>query len=163
MLSNLFKKRKLQVWAPMSGEVLPLEKVPDPIFSEKMMGEGVAIMPEGGNVHSPIEGEVIMVAETRHAIGLRAEDGTEILIHIGLETVSLKGQGFKVLVCVGEKISARQKIMEVDWHYLKENVQSILTPIVVTNNASAKEIRLGIEKNCILGETVLMQVSTRKA
>ena len=97
MLSKLFKKRKLQIYAPVNGEVIPLDQVPDPVFSQKMMGEGVAIMPHNGNIHAPIEGTVILVSDTKHAIGLRSSDGTEILIHIGLETVSLKGKGFTVL------------------------------------------------------------------
>lgn len=161
MLSSFLKKRKLHVLAPLTGEVIPLEDVPDPIFSEKMMGDGVAIMPAESNVYSPFEGSVIFVAETKHAIGLRSKDGTEILIHIGLETVSLKGEGFKVLVHVGESVFLRQPLIEVDWNFVKENVQTIITPIVITNSADV-EIQLKKTKSCIYGETVLMQVSPRK-
>lgn len=162
MLSNLFAKQKLKVLAPLSGEVVSLEEVPDPIFSEKMMGEGIAIMPTEGNIYSPFEGEVIFVAESKHAIGLRSKDGVEVLIHVGLETVSLKGKGFNLHVNVGEGISQKQLLMEVDWPYLKEHVPSIVTPIVITNSTEMN-IQLVKTNHCTLGETVLMNISPRKA
>ena len=134
MLSNLFKKRKLQIFAPVNGEIIPLDQVPDPVFSQKMMGEGVAIMPDKGNIHAPVEGTVVLVSDTKHAIGLRSNDGTEILIHVGLETVSLKGKGFTVLVETGDKVSVGQSLIEVDWDYIREHAKSIITPIVITNS-----------------------------
>ena len=82
MLSNFFKS-KLLIYAPLNGEIIPIEEVPDPVFSQKMMGEGLAIIPIGGKVHSPIEGTVILLSDNKHAIGLRSKNGTEILIHIG--------------------------------------------------------------------------------
>lgn len=161
MLSNFFTKQKLKVLAPLSGEVVSLEEVPDPIFSEKMMGEGIAIMPTEGNIYSPFEGIVIFVAESKHAIGLRSKDGVEVLIHIGLETVSLKGKGFNLHVNVGEAISPKQLLMEVDWPYLKEHVPSIVTPMVITNSAEM-DIQLVKTNNCTFGETVLMNISPKK-
>ncbi|QED46840.1 PTS sugar transporter subunit IIA [Cytobacillus dafuensis] len=158
MFSNLFKKRKLQIFAPVNGEVLSLDKVPDPVFSEKMMGEGVAIMPDEGNIHAPIEGTVILMPDTKHAIGIRSKDGTEILIHIGLETVSLKGNGFNTHVIMGDSISIGQLLIEVDWSYLKEHAESIITPIVITNS-SDRVIQFENIKQGFAGETVLMTVS----
>ena len=160
MLSNLFKKRKLQVFAPINGEIIPLDQVPDPVFSQKMLGEGIAIMPESGNIHAPIEGTVVLVSDTLHAIGLRSNDGTEILIHVGLETVSLKGKGFTVLVKAGDKVSVGQPLIEVDWDYIREHAKSIITPIVITNSAE-RNIQCEATKEGIMGETVLMTISTK--
>src|SRR5699024_3774093 len=102
MFKNLFKKKETpkeeQIIAPLSGKVKQLEEVPDPTFSEKMMGEGIAIEPDEGLVVAPFDGEIIQVFPTKHAIGIQGESGLEILIHIGLETVSLKGEGFEVFV-----------------------------------------------------------------
>lgn len=158
MLSKLFKKRKLQIYAPVNGEIVSLEQVPDPVFSQKMMGEGIAIMPEKGNIHAPVEGTVVLVSDTKHAIGLRSDDGTEILIHIGLETVALKGEGFTVLVAAGDRVSMGQALIEVDWDYIREHAKSIITPIVITNSAE-RNVQLEITKEGIMGETVLMTIS----
>lgn len=158
MFSKLFKKRHLQVFAPIKGKVVALSEVPDPVFSEKMMGEGVAIIPTGGNVYSPIEGTVILVAETKHAVGIRSTDGTEILIHIGLETVSLKGEGFISHVKVGDSVSIQQLLIEVDWDFVHENAKSPITPIVVTNS-NERDIQFMNGTESLIGETVIMSVS----
>jgi len=160
MLSKLFKKSKLQIFAPINGEIIPLDQVPDPVFSQKMLGEGVAIMPKQGSIHAPIEGTVILVSDTKHAIGLRSSDGTEILIHVGLETVSLKGKGFTVLVKAGDAVSVGQSLIEVDWDYIREHAKSIITPIVITNSAE-RNVKCEVAKEGIMGETVLMTISTK--
>ena len=158
MLSKLFRKRHLQIFAPIKGKLVALSEVPDPVFSERMMGEGVAIIPAGGNVHSPVEGKVIFVAETRHAVGIRSTDGTEILIHIGLETVSLKGEGFKSHIKVGDSVSIQQLLIEVDWAFVCENAKNIITPIVITNS-NERDIQFTNETKSLIGETVIMSVS----
>lgn len=157
MLSKYFKKHGLQIVSPLKGEVFSLDKVPDPVFSKKMMGEGVAILPKDGGVHAPFEGTIIHVAETKHAIGIRANDGTEVLIHAGLETVSLKGEGFRVLVKNGDVVSTGQQLMEVDWRAVGEKAKSLITPIVITNS-EVKEILMNDMKESNIGKTVLMTV-----
>ncbi|MEK5070942.1 PTS sugar transporter subunit IIA [Sporosarcina sp. FSL K6-1508] len=160
MLSNLFKKRKLQIFAPVNGDIIPLDQVPDPVFSQKMLGEGIAIMPTTGNIHAPIEGKIVLVADSLHAIGIRSNDGTEILIHIGLETVSLQGKGFTVLVKAGDKVSLGQSLIEVDWDYVREHAESIITPIVITNSKE-REVQCSHTMEGIMGETVIMTVSAK--
>ena len=113
-----------------------------------------------GNIHAPVEGTVVLVSDTKHAIGLRSNDGTEILIHIGLETVSLKGEGFTVLVAAGDKVSVGQALIEVDWDYIREHAKSIITPIVITNSAE-RNVQLEVTKEGIMGETVLMTISPK--
>ena len=158
MLSKMFRKRHLQIFAPVKGKLVALSEVPDPVFSEKMMGEGIAIIPAGGNVHSPVEGTVILIAETKHAVGIRSTDGTEILIHIGLETVSLKGKGFKSHIKVGDSVSIQQLLIEVDWVFVCENAKNIITPIVITNS-NERKIQITNETESLIGETVIMSVS----
>ncbi|CQR46313.1 Glucose-specific phosphotransferase enzyme IIA component [Paraliobacillus sp. PM-2] len=158
MLKNLFKKSGLDIYSPSNGQIVPIEEVPDPVFSQKMMGEGVAVSPNGGDITAPVEGKIVQVAPTKHAIGIQTNDGTEILIHVGLETVSLKGEGFNVLVNEGDEVSVGQKLMEVDWAFLKQSVPSIITPIVITNSSNDKEYNVTSEKTCKQGETVLLSV-----
>lgn len=155
MLKKLFSKRKLQIYAPFNGEIMPLSQVPDPVFSQKMMGEGIAMTSKGGNVHAPIDGTVILIADTKHAIGIRSKDGTEILIHIGLETVALKGQGFTVMVNQDDLVTVGQLLIEVDWDYLRENAESSITPIIITNSDERLVEYLDLKEG-IMGETVIM-------
>lgn len=161
MAFHFFKKHKqLQIYAPVDGELIPLEQVPDPVFSQKMMGEGVAIVPKKSNITAPVEGKIIQVASTKHAIGILAEDGSEILIHIGLDTVNLKGEGFKVVVKEGDQVSSGQLLMEVDWDYIKANAKSTITPIVITNSMEGnKEYQVTEEKECFSGQTVILTAS----
>ncbi|HLR22331.1 MAG TPA: PTS glucose transporter subunit IIA, partial [Pseudogracilibacillus sp.] len=113
MFKNLFKKTKDEevIYAPMSGEKAALEDVPDPVFSEKMMGEGIAIIPSEGKVVAPVQGEVVHVPDTLHAVGIKSEAGTELLVHIGLETVGLKGEGFTAKVKQGDKINVGDELI----------------------------------------------------
>lgn len=164
MRFNLFKKEKkeLQIYAPVSGKIIPIEEVPDPVFCQKMMGEGVAVIPTDGNIHAPVDGEVIQVAPTKHAVGILAKDGTEILIHVGLETVSLQGEGFQVAVQTGDKVLAGQLLIEVDWEYIKTHAKSTVTPIVITNSLEGdKQYIITEEKDSIQGKTVILTSSDK--
>ncbi|MGX6444548.1 PTS sugar transporter subunit IIA [Neobacillus sp. K501] len=159
---NLFKKKPLQIISPVTGAVIPLSEVPDPVFSQKMMGEGLAIMPSGGTIHSPVNGTIMLVADTKHAVGIKAEDGTEILIHVGLETVALNGMGFTAEVKEGEKVSAGQLLLEVDWDYIRNNAKSIVTPIIITNSDDGKkQFAMTEEVEAIQGKTVIITASSK--
>jgi sugar PTS system EIIA component len=160
MLSNLIKKRKLQIYAPVNGEIIPLDQVPDPVFSQKMMGEGIAIIPTKGNIHAPVDGTIVLVADSLHAIRILSKDGTEILIHVGLETVSLQGKGFKVPVKKGDKVSIGQLLIEVDWEFIREHAESIVTPIVITNSKE-RDVHCVPTKEGFMGETVLMIITPK--
>lgn len=157
---NFFKKAKaLEIYTPINGKIIPLEEVPDPVFSQKMIGEGAAVVPEGGTILAPVDGEIIQVAPTKHAIGILAGDGSEILIHVGLETVSLKGEGFTSLVKEGDKVSAGQPLLEVDWNYISTNAKSTVTPVVITNGQDGKkQISITEEKEGAAGKTIILTV-----
>lgn len=163
MAFNLFKSKKdkgLEILAPLNGKIVPLEEVPDPVFSQKMMGEGIAIIPTDGQVHSPVAGKIVQVAPTKHAVGIEAEDGTEILIHFGLETVALKGEGFEMKVAEGQSVSAGDILFVADLDYVKENADNIITPIIITNSAqSGKDYQVTSDVDSVAGETVIITVA----
>ena len=164
MFKKLFKKQKkkndIQVFAPLSGHVIPLEEVPDPVFSEKMMGEGIAVQPTDSTVVSPVDGEIVQVAPTKHAVGIRANDGSELLIHVGLETVTLKGDGFNMVVKQGDKVKVGQPLLHFEFNTIKQKAKSMITPIVITNSAdSGKHVELTTETEAQAKETILITIS----
>jgi N-acetylglucosamine PTS system EIICBA or EIICB component len=118
---------------PIEGEIIPITEVEDQVFSQKMMGDGFAIIPAKGSVVSPVDGEVINVFPTKHAIGLKSKQGYEILIHIGMDTVNLKGEGFTVLVKDGDSISKGQEMIKFDLEKIKLSATSTVSPVVFTN------------------------------
>ena len=121
------------MFTPISGDYVKIEDIPDPVFAQKMMGEGFGVKPSEGIVVSPISGVVDNVFPTKHAIGIESEDGVELLLHFGLETVKLEGQGFDILVKENDNFVLGQPLMKVDLDYIKEHAESTITPIVVTN------------------------------
>ncbi|MYL47712.1 PTS glucose transporter subunit IIA [Virgibacillus halodenitrificans] len=162
MFKKLFSKTdnntKLFLIAPLDGEVLSLEEVPDPVFAEKMMGDGMAIKPSGSTVYSPIQGKVMQVFPTKHAIGLQAENGAEILIHIGLETVNLKGEGFEVFVKEGDSVKVGDKLVQFDKQIIEQKAASTITPIIITNTADMGEIKKTEKKQVVAGQDEVMVV-----
>ncbi|TFJ93258.1 PTS sugar transporter subunit IIA [Lentibacillus salicampi] len=164
MFKNLFKKgdAKTEIYAPVSGEIVTLGEVPDPVFSQKMMGDGVAVKPSEGKIFAPVEGEIVQIPDTLHAIGLRAKDGTEVLVHIGLETVSLEGKGFTASVSIGDNVSAGQELMTFDLDYIRNNASSDMTPVVITNaQETGKQYTMTDEKEGKAGETVVITASDK--
>ncbi|WP_181350710.1 glucose-specific PTS transporter subunit IIBC [Thalassobacillus sp. CUG 92003] len=128
--------------SPLKGEIMSISDVPDQVFSDKMMGDGFAIKPEDGKIVSPVKGKVLNVFPTKHAIGLEAENGMEILIHIGIDTVSLKGEGFEAMIEEGDEVKQGQALMQVDIDYVSEHATSIVTPIVFTNLQEGQEVHV---------------------
>ncbi|MYL35399.1 PTS N-acetyl glucosamine transporter subunit IIABC [Pontibacillus yanchengensis] len=118
---------------PISGKVVPITEVPDDAFSQKMMGDGFAIEPAENSVVSPVDGEVTTVFPSKHAVGITANSGHEILIHVGLDTVKIEGEGFNDFVKAGDKVTKGQRLLEVDFKAIESKVPSIVTPIVFTN------------------------------
>jgi sugar PTS system EIIA component len=144
MFKNLFKSKKVEVETtilqPLEGEIVPLDVVPDPVFSQKMIGDGFAVNPTNGTVVSPVDGEVISVFPTKHAVSVKSTDGREILIHVGLETVTLNGEGFTSFVSDGQRVQRGQKLLEADFEFIKEKVPSIITPVIFTNLAENEKV-----------------------
>ena len=143
MNENESKKVPEVILAPLTGKAVPLSEVPDPVFSDKVLGDGVAIIPADGKIVSPVDGEISTVAETGHAYGFTSEDGQEILVHVGLETVSLNGECFKVYGKVGDKVKKGDLVAEVDLGYLKEKEINPITPVLLCSDTEGKELQYG--------------------
>ncbi|MFL6516533.1 MAG: glucose PTS transporter subunit IIA, partial [Bacillus sp. (in: firmicutes)] len=126
--------------APLKGEIKPITEVPDQVFAGKMMGDGFAIVPAEGMIVSPVNGKIVNLFPTKHAIGILSDTGREILIHVGIDTVNLKGQGFETLVSENDIVEQGQPLLKVDLNYIKEHATSTITPIVFTNLAEGEKI-----------------------
>lgn len=131
MASTTNQSGKISIIAPLSGEIVALEKVPDPVFAEKIVGDGIAILPENGKIYSPINGKLVSVAATKHAFGFQSEEGLEILIHFGLETVGLNGEGFTVHKQEGSDVKIGDLIAEVDVDFIKSKNLPTITPVLI--------------------------------
>lgn len=127
--------RSEQITAPVRGRLLPMDQVPDPVFSGGLLGPGFAVDPADGTITAPAAGTIVTVPESRHAVGLRTTTGAELLIHIGVDTVALKGEGFTARVAVGDVVEAGAVLLEVDLGTVRSRVPSLLTPVIVTNAA----------------------------
>lgn len=148
------------ILAPLTGKAVPLSEVPDPVFSEKVLGDGVAIIPADGKIVSPVDGEISTVAETSHAYGFTSENGQEVLVHVGLETVSLNGECFKVYGKAGDKVKAGDLVAEVDLEYLKEKEINPITPVLICSDTEGKELQY-IEGDVKAGESEVLVLAEK--
>ncbi len=123
----------IDVFAPVSGEIVAIEKVPDVVFAEKIVGDGLAIQPKGHLIVAPIDGTIGKIFETNHAFSIESPQGLELFVHFGVGTVELRGNGFKRLAEEGQVVKVGEPILEFDLAYLKEQVESLLTPVVLAN------------------------------
>lgn len=132
--------KKFKLLAPVEGKVIPIDQVPDPVFSQKMLGDGVAIIPKDGKIYSPIDGTVTNVMDSLHAYSFISDDGVEMIVHFGLETVALNGEGFTAHVKEGDKVKAGDLVCEVDLTFLIEKGIETTTPVVICGGADVAEM-----------------------
>ena len=134
---KLFGKKEVlngdKIYAPLNGKCVPITEVPDPTFAEGMLGDGVAIIPSDGKVYAPCNAKVDMMFDTGHAVSLVAENGAEILIHVGLETVGLKGAPFTVHIKSGDTVKKGDLMIEADLKAIQEANLPIITPVLICN------------------------------
>lgn len=119
--------------SPAKGKAVDLKEVNDPTFNSGMLGQGIAVIPSEGKFFAPADGEIAMVFDTLHAVSMNASNGAEILVHVGLDTVNLKGKGFKAHVQAGDKVKKGDLMLEADLEFLKNEGYDIITPILVCN------------------------------
>lgn len=132
---NIFKKKKQnQLMAPIDGTLVKIEDVSDKVFSTKVMGDGFAVKPSSDTVVSPIAGEITNIFPTKHAISITSDNGLEILLHLGIDTVELNGEPFEVLVQQGQKVSAGDELVKMDRNMIKEKGKDDMVILVVPNN-----------------------------
>lgn len=151
---NLMKK-KIDIKAPAKGCIIKLEEVDDQAFSGKIVGDGCAIIPEENLICSPVDGEIVLVFKTNHAIAIRSCDGVELLLHIGIDTVELAGNGFQTLVKVGDQVKVGTPLSRIDLNYIKAHAKSIQTPIIITNGFDVVKIEEGNKR---VGNTIMRVV-----
>ncbi len=145
MLENVEKV----IYAPIQGNVIPRENIPDETFASGVLGDGVGIEPETGEVVAPFDGEISSVTETRHAIGITGPGGMELLIHVGVDTVKMNGDGFSVLVSEGDKVKVGHKLMTFDISKIKAAGYSTTSAILLTNSddyQSCNIVKTGMTK-----------------
>ena len=149
------------ILAPVTGKVVALSEVPDPVFADKVLGDGAAIIPAEGKIVSPVNGEISTVAETGHAYGFTSEDGLEILVHVGLETVSLNGECFKVYVKPGDKVKAGDLVAEVDLKYLEEKKINPITPVLLCSDTEGRTLQY-TEGEVKAGESAVLTLAAEE-
>ena len=162
MLKNLFGKKEkvIDIVAPMTGKIVKIENVPDQVFNQKMIGDGLAIEPTEGTVVAPFDGEVVQLFPTKHAIGIRDKNGIEVLIHIGMETVALNGDGFESYVKQGDQVKLGQKLIAFNIGWIKDKAESLISPVVITNLDKVESFMKSEEDTVTGGESVLLSVKT---
>nr|WP_319487408.1 PTS glucose transporter subunit IIA [uncultured Caproiciproducens sp.] len=134
------RNKKHPILAQQTGKAIVLSEVPDPVFSEKVLGDGIAIIPTENEVFSPVSGTIAQIAHTLHAIGIESDDGIEVLVHLGIDTVKLNGEGFTCHVEVGQHVAAGQKVMEMDVKAIEAKGYSTVSPCIITNLDAIKKL-----------------------
>ena len=155
-------RSSIVVTAPFSGTLVPLSEVPDETFASGVLGEGIAIEPSDGLFCSPVDGTVETIAETKHAIGFAADNGLEILVHVGLETVSLNGEGFEILVKEGDRVKAGQPVAKADLALIRERGLKTITSLVLTGGADDMELHCA-EGLATAGKTPVLTLTAKEA
>ena len=158
IFSKLFGKKLDEIYAPVAGQAVAIGEVPDPTFAEEMLGKGIAIIPAEGKVFAPCDATVDMMLTTGHAVSLIADCGAEILIHVGLETVSLEGKHFTVHCANGDKVSKGQLLIEMDLDAIKADGYNTITPVVICNSADYPTFNTNVGK-AVTGADVVIELA----
>lgn len=155
-----------QIFSPLKGKAIQMTEVSDPMFSQKLLGDGVAVYPEfktgwlakNGTLHAPCDGEVILVFTEKHALGFRTKEGNEILIHIGIDTVELKGEPFIISCKEGDIVKQGQKIGEINWKMIAKAGKDTVVPVIWTNSDGNKELKVVNDSDQVDEQSVLFTI-----
>ena len=149
----------IEIIAPLSGEIVNIEDVPDVVFAEKIVGDGIAIKPSSADnrMVAPVNGTIGKIFETNHAFSIESEDGIELFVHFGIDTVELKGQGFTRIAEEGQAVKAGDTVIEFDLAFLEENAKSVLTPVVISNMDEIKELNK-LSGNVAAGSDAVLRI-----
>lgn len=147
----------VEIYAPLSGVLVNIEDVPDVVFSEKIVGDGVAIRPTGDKMVAPADGVIGKIFETNHAFSLQTDDGVELFVHFGIDTVELKGEGFTRVAKEGQRVKRGETIIEFDLPLLEGKAKSILTPVVISNMDEINHIEKK-QGEVVAGDSVVLSV-----
>ncbi len=137
---GFLKRKTREIFSPVDGEVVEIESVDDEVFSTKMVGDGVAVVPMSDTFCAPIDGIVSKIFSTNHAYSVRSDKDLEVMVHIGLETVALGGKGFERLANEGDEVKAGDPVIRADLAYIKEHAKDIVTPVIISDESDVREI-----------------------
>lgn len=151
-----FLKKDLKLVAPITGKTIDLSQVPDQVFAQKMAGDGVAIDTTGDTVVAPCDGELSLIFKTNHAFAMTLTNGIELLVHIGIDTVSLEGEGFERLIEPGVNVKAGDPIIKINRDFVSSKGLSLITPILITNVDSVKEINAVVGTDVVVGKDTVL-------
>lgn len=149
------KAVEVVVYSPISGEIINIEDVPDVVFSEKIVGDGVAIRPNGNKIVAPIDGVIGKIFETNHAFSMESKEGVELFVHFGIDTVELKGEGFTRIAQEGQEVKRGETIIEIDLALLEQKAKSVLTPVVISNMDEISNLDKKVGE-VVAGESVIL-------
>ena len=138
---SILADKPIEIIAPLSGEIVAIEDVPDVVFAEKIVGDGIAIRPTGSKMVAPCDGQIGKIFDTNHAFSLETDTGIELFVHFGVDTIELKGAGFTRIAKENQKVKMGDTIIEFDLEFLKANAKSVLTPVVISNMDEIKELK----------------------
>lgn len=147
----------IEIVAPLSGEIVNIEDVPDVVFAEKIVGDGIAIKPTGNKMVAPVDGTISKIFETNHAFSIESDSGIELFVHFGIDTVELKGEGFKRIAEEGQRVKVGDPVIEFDLPLLEEKAKSTLTPVVISNMDEIKEL-IKLSGSVTVGETPVIRI-----
>jgi len=156
ILGNLLKKKEIVISAPVAGQCVSLQEVPDETFSQELLGKGIAIQPTDGKVCAPADGEVSAAFPTGHAIGINTGDGVELLIHLGVDTVKLEGKHFELKVEVGQKVKKGDLLVIADIEGIRADGYDTITPVIVTNTTDYSSVEGTPGKAVVSGDEILL-------
>ena len=154
---KIFKRKVREIASPCDGEIVSLDKVNDEVFSTLMVGDGLAIKPINGNFTSPIDGVVSKIFSTNHAYSIKNDKDLEVLVHIGLDTVDLSGNGFTRVANEGDSVKMGDTIIKADLNYIKSQNKDTITPIIITENSDVKKIEKRVK--IVKSKDIIMRVS----
>lgn len=156
LFNNLFKKESgISIGAPIAGKCVSIKEVPDPTFADEILGKGVAVIPTDGKLYAPADGVISTLFPTGHAVAITTEDGVEILIHVGLETVSLEGKAFTVHTQMDAKVKKGDLLLEADLKAIQESGLKIITPVVICNADEFSKVEGMTDKDVVVGDEIL--------
>lgn len=149
------KNKEIVVGSPVKGRAVPISEVNDPTFAEEILGKGVAVMPEDGKICAPAAGEIAMVFDTLHAFSMTTKEGAELLVHVGLETVGLKGKGFTAHKKAGDKVEKGDLVLTADFDVIRGEGLDTIIPVILCNTDEYKEIEPLAGKDVSVGDDIL--------
>lgn len=147
----------IEIFAPLSGEIVNIEDVPDVVFAEKIVGDGIAIKPSGNKMVAPVDGVIGKIFETNHAFSIVSNTGVELFVHFGIDTVELKGEGFKRIAEEQQEVKVGDVVIEFDLALLEEKAKSTLTPVVISNMDEIQELTK-LSGTVVAGETPVIKI-----